>query len=114
MSSYVATLNHERRARRARCARVNVGIKELKNSLSRYLRAVRNGEVILVTERGRVVAEIRRRSATQESEEDRALRALEEEGLLTRGRRGRPSRGSPVRLPRGVIASKMVSEDRGD
>lgn len=35
-----------------------VGIRELKNRLSEYLRAVRGGERVLVTDRGRVVAEL--------------------------------------------------------
>lgn len=35
-----------------------VGIRDLKNRLSEYLRAVDHGEVILVTVRGRPVAEI--------------------------------------------------------
>lgn len=37
-----------------------VAIKELKNRLSAYLREVARGEVVLVTDRGRVVAELRR------------------------------------------------------
>jgi antitoxin (DNA-binding transcriptional repressor) of toxin-antitoxin stability system len=36
-----------------------VGIRELKARLSEYLRHVRQGEVILVTDRQRVVAELR-------------------------------------------------------
>jgi antitoxin (DNA-binding transcriptional repressor) of toxin-antitoxin stability system len=36
-----------------------VGIRELKARLSEYLRDVRRGEVILVTDRSRVVAELR-------------------------------------------------------
>jgi antitoxin (DNA-binding transcriptional repressor) of toxin-antitoxin stability system len=36
-----------------------VGIRELKNKLSAYVRAVREGEEVLVTDRGRVVAELR-------------------------------------------------------
>lgn len=36
-----------------------VGIKVLKNKLSEYLRMVQGGEVVLVTDRGEVVAEIR-------------------------------------------------------
>jgi len=36
-----------------------VGIRELKNRLSEYLRQVRRGEEILVTDRGEVVAELR-------------------------------------------------------
>ena len=35
-----------------------VGIKALKNRLSEYLRAVAAGETVLVTDRGRIVAEI--------------------------------------------------------
>jgi prevent-host-death family protein len=34
-----------------------VAVKELKNRLSAYLREVKNGEVVLVTDRGMVVAE---------------------------------------------------------
>jgi antitoxin (DNA-binding transcriptional repressor) of toxin-antitoxin stability system len=36
-----------------------VGIRELKNRLSEYIRLVREGEVIMVTDRGEVVAELR-------------------------------------------------------
>lgn len=90
---------------------VNVGIKELKNSLSRYLRAVRQGEVVLITERGKIVAEIRPR-ARRASDDERALMELEQQGVLTRGR-GRISEAAPVKLPRGVSASRMVIEDRG-
>jgi prevent-host-death family protein len=35
-----------------------VGIRELKNGLSRYLDLVRNGEVVIVTDRGRPVARL--------------------------------------------------------
>lgn len=37
-----------------------VGIRELKNKLSEYIRLVQSGEEILVTDRGEVVAELRR------------------------------------------------------
>src|SRR5690606_20017577 len=36
-----------------------VGIKELKNKLSEYLRLVKAGEVVLISDRGDVVAELR-------------------------------------------------------
>ncbi len=36
-----------------------IGIRELKAQLSRTLREVRDGEIYLVTDRGRVVAELR-------------------------------------------------------
>jgi antitoxin (DNA-binding transcriptional repressor) of toxin-antitoxin stability system len=37
-----------------------VGLRELKNRLSEYVRRARSGEVILVTDRGEVIAELRR------------------------------------------------------
>ena len=37
----------------------SVGIKVLKNNLSRYLELVRKGEVVLVTDRDEVIAELR-------------------------------------------------------
>ena len=36
----------------------SVGLRELKNRLSEYVREVRSGEGVLVTERGEVVAEL--------------------------------------------------------
>jgi antitoxin (DNA-binding transcriptional repressor) of toxin-antitoxin stability system len=36
----------------------SVGIRELKNRLSAFLRQVRSGESVLVTDRGEVIAEI--------------------------------------------------------
>jgi antitoxin (DNA-binding transcriptional repressor) of toxin-antitoxin stability system len=38
---------------------IATGIRELKTHLSRYLRQVAGGETILVTDRGRIVAEVR-------------------------------------------------------
>ena len=36
-----------------------VGIRELKNGLSKYIRQVEGGDVVVVTDRGRIVAELR-------------------------------------------------------
>jgi prevent-host-death family protein len=36
----------------------SVGVRELKNRLSEYIREVRSGEAVLVTDRGDVVAEL--------------------------------------------------------
>jgi antitoxin (DNA-binding transcriptional repressor) of toxin-antitoxin stability system len=38
---------------------ISTGIRDLKAHLSRYLRRVAGGEIVLVTDRGRVVAELR-------------------------------------------------------
>lgn len=39
-------------------ARVEVGVRELKNNLSRYLELVRKGDELVVTDRGRPVARL--------------------------------------------------------
>lgn len=36
----------------------NVGIRELKNKLSRYLRLVKEGKEVQITDRGRIIARI--------------------------------------------------------
>lgn len=65
-----------------------VGVKELKSRLSEYLRAVKRGEVVIVTERGQPIAELRRpvqRPAGVE-DHDAALDALAAMGEVTRTR----------------------------
>lgn len=64
-----------------------VGVKELKNRLSAYLRAVANGETVLVTDRGEVVAEIvAPRVSEALTDEERLLGELDRQGLLVRAR----------------------------
>lgn len=56
------------------------GVREFKAKLSEYLREVQRGEVLLVTDRGRVVAEVRSPKTaglTTDSFEVRLQRAIE-------------------------------------
>jgi antitoxin (DNA-binding transcriptional repressor) of toxin-antitoxin stability system/uncharacterized protein with PIN domain len=54
-----------------------VAVKELKNRLSSYLREVKAGEIVLVTDRGQVVAELRQPSTSvAPGAHDRALERL--------------------------------------
>lgn len=63
-----------------------VAVRELKNRLSAYLREVAGGEVVLVTDRGRVVAELRRPSVEAlQSPAEQALARLVAAGVLTIG-----------------------------
>ena len=90
---------------------MKVGTKDLKNRLSHYLRQVKGGEVLRVTDRGVVVAEIRAVEPAV-TDEQTALAELEAAGLLTTGRAPFATfRG--VRLRNGVRASRAVLEDRG-
>lgn len=90
---------------------MQVGTKELKNRLSQYLRQVRAGEVLWVTDRGAVIAEVRapRRERTSDAE---CLAVLEAEGVVTR-EGGRVADFAPVRVRGRRRASRMVIEDRG-
>src|SRR4029077_16044019 len=63
-----------------------VAVRELKNRLSAYLREVASGEIVLVTDRGRVVAELRRPSVEGlASPAEQALGRLVAAGVLTLG-----------------------------
>jgi prevent-host-death family protein len=63
-----------------------VGVRELKNKLSEYLRRVRLGESLLVTDRGEVVAELLPPGQGQgDPSVPAGLQALAKRGLLTLG-----------------------------
>lgn len=92
-----------------------VGIREMKAHLSRYLRDVQAGEVVLVTDRGRVVAELRppgTGTPPAESATDRALRRLAEGGGLLLGEPHDPAAyvPSPVAVPDGTVAEILRAE----
>jgi len=92
-----------------------VAIKELKNRLSSYLREVRNGEVVLVTDRGSVIAELRQPSAGSAlGAHDRILERLCAEGILVAGLPQDPGayRRSPLR--RSVSSTDLLDAERGD
>jgi antitoxin (DNA-binding transcriptional repressor) of toxin-antitoxin stability system len=92
-----------------------IGVRELKAHLSRYLREVQAGEVILVTDRGRVIAELRvpGPGAPAESDADQALRRLSDTAAL---RIGEPHdqqvyQASPLRARPGT-ARTLLAEER--
>ncbi len=75
-----------------------VGIKVLKNRLSEYVRAAAAGETVLVTDRGRVVAElIAPRVRSDASAAEQRMGELVRQGLVTPA--SRPLRGPPPRVP---------------
>lgn len=94
-----------------------IGIRELKAQLSRYVREVEAGEVVLVTDRGRVVAELRapERPLPDESEADRRLRRMASRLPLVIREPHDPNLygASPLRLPEGT-AEAALDWTRGD
>ena len=96
---------------------ITVGIRELKNRLSEYLRLVRAGELVQVTDRGTVVAEI---CGPGQSRDVQRVPA----GLLELARRRGVTLGLPNEpalygigkrpLLRGTSARELLDEDRGE
>ena len=84
------------------------GIKDLKNRLSYYLREVKKGEKILITDRDQIIAAI---LPVERGEEDSELLSLVKEGFAS-WRGGKPT-GSyhPVKV-KGRTVSEIVLEDR--
>ncbi len=92
-----------------------VGLKVLKNRLSEYVRLAASGEVILVTDRERVVAElVPPASGRALSPADAALAELVRQGSLTPplGRTGDPAPRLPVAPLEDLLAE--ISEDRAE
>lgn len=89
-----------------------VGVRELKTRLGRYLREVRRGRTVVITDRGEPVAELRPISisaAGSEGELDRLV-AL---GRLTRSVKGPLAPFRPVSV-HGRPTSEAIVEDRED
>ncbi len=91
--------------------RNSVGSRELKTRLGTYLRKVRRGATLVVTDRGVPVAELRP-VADGVSPEDAGLAALEALGAVTRSK-GRLASLRPIRS-KGTAASEAVIQGRED
>ena len=98
---------------------MNVSVRDLKNSLSEHLARVRRGERVIVTLRGRPIAEIMPAvEPTQLSEQER-LQRLADAGELTLGKSSPGSSHdfapAPTKKVRGraqKTASQIILEDR--
>jgi antitoxin (DNA-binding transcriptional repressor) of toxin-antitoxin stability system len=93
-----------------------VGIRELKNRLSDYLRRVRSGEGVLVTDRGEVVAELAPPGHGPASPSvPPGLLALARRGLVTLGAPGNASLypALPRARRRRHTAAELLDQERG-
>ncbi len=96
--------------------RKTVGIKDLKNNLSAYLREVRKGTRVYVSDREQIVAELHEPGAVYTADEDPnpVLAAWARAGIVTLPKRPiAPVSKSPARLPKGT-AARFLDEDRRD
>ena len=87
---------------------VKVGTRELKSKLSEYMRRVKGGETIIVTERGKSIGLITPIKPTLNEK----LQAVVDAGLAEwNGKKVKP--GEPVAINRSKKqVSELVSEDR--
>lgn len=92
-----------------------VGVRELKNRLSEYIRRVRAGEAVLVTDRGEVVAELAPPGhGVTDTAVPHGLLALSRRGLVTVGAAGSPDLYPAFRRTRGRHrAAELLDEERG-
>lgn len=92
-----------------------VGLRELKNRLSMYVRQVRAGQAIVVTDRGQVVAEIRAPGQVPPGTTiDPAVAKLANRGLLILGARNTGRVYPPLsRLLRSTTSAKLLDAERG-
>jgi antitoxin (DNA-binding transcriptional repressor) of toxin-antitoxin stability system len=97
-----------------------VGIRELKNNLSHYVRLVEAGESVLVTDRGTVVAELGPPGGTRPMRDIDPVTAR----LAELARKGRAVLGAPhdpslyvpqkrIPLPEGGVQA-LLDEERGE
>lgn len=93
-----------------------VGVKELKNRLSEYLRLVRAGERVLVTDRGEVIAELAPPGTVADQDKmPPKLREMIRQGLATRALpRGDYKLPRFPRLAPDGTAERLIDEVRGD
>ena len=93
-----------------------VGIRELKDRLSEYVRLVRAGEDVLLTDRGEVVAELcRTDKSTLVGRVDPGLAALASNGAIAIGAANAPELYPSLS---GLLAGRSVldllAEERGE
>ena len=83
---------------------IQVGVRELRNNLSRYLDRVRAGEEVVVTDRGRAVARVLPVGA------ERVLERLIAEGVVTPA--SQPKRRARAPIKGTGTVSDLVADQR--
>jgi len=83
---------------------MEVGVRDLRNHLSRYLARVRSGDEVVVTDRGRAIARVVPVGA------ERVLDRLIAEGIVTPARRPKRRAAKPI-TTKGTV-SDLVGEQR--
>lgn len=87
---------------------MNVGIRELRDGLSRHLASVRDGQEITVTDHGKPVAKL------VPIDQESPLERLIAEGVVTRAanQESRRMLPEPIKPRSGMTVSDLISEQR--
>ena len=84
---------------------MEVGVRELRNGLSRYLERVQGGEELVVTDRGRAIARLLPIGG------ERALDRLIAEGLVTPARQPKEPGRPPIKA-KGTVSDLVAAQRR--
>jgi antitoxin (DNA-binding transcriptional repressor) of toxin-antitoxin stability system len=91
---------------------IAVGVRQLKNSLTRYLRLVESGQSVVVTSRNRPVAVLKQPDRRSARTQEERVAALVAEGKLLPAANPGPFRPfKPVRV-KGKLVSRIIIEGR--
>ena len=88
---------------------IKVGLREANMHFSKYVKLVRQGQEVVVTERGTPIAVIK--PLAREGGPEQRVRLLEEQGVLKRSSRSAIPSGSPIAI-KGRSIADTVSEER--
>ena len=91
---------------------LSVGVRQLKNGLTHYLRLVGKGQTLLVTNRHRVVAVLKKPDGNTAPTLEEKLAALEMAGKLLPAAHGGPARPFKPVAVKGKPVSRMIIEAR--
>jgi prevent-host-death family protein len=89
-----------------------VGTRELKDRLTHYLRLVRQGTTLVVTDRGKPVAVVKPAEGQESGDVEDQLATLAVEGSISLPLGKGFLRKSPAIRGKGVLLSQAVLEDR--
>jgi len=92
-----------------------VGLRELKNRLAEYVRLVKTGESVLVTDRGAVVAELRPPGEVRGESSNPVIDSLIRRGNVTIGAPNRPDlypSQRPVEIP--GTSARLLDAERAE
>ena len=90
---------------------IKVGLREANMHFSKYVKMVRQGQEIIVTERGAPIAVIK--PLGREASPEKRIQLLEEQGVLRRAVKGAFPPDAPFSM-RGRSIADTLSEERED